>query len=72
MEVCNKYYINEPLYYDKCQVPEAFCTYCCVGCFGNVFPKDKNECLDKCLKSETAASTSQVWDKLTAAEAGVA
>jgi len=34
-----------------------------------MFPKDKNECLDRCLESENASTTSQVWDRKTAGEA---
>jgi len=53
MTICNKYYLDDPIYYDKCQKEENFCTYCCVAEFGDYYPKDKDKCLNVCLESSS-------------------
>jgi hypothetical protein len=29
---------------------DNYCTFCCVGEFGNEYEKEKMECLDKCME----------------------
>lgn len=39
--ICDKYYMDSGVYYDKCMNPQNYCTFCCVGEYGNEYEKEK-------------------------------